>query len=101
MLTALDLVSYRTCGDIKEPVTEAYRTLPTTFCSIMRTCLDCALKDKNDFLDGLVTVHSSDSQEETARLWSSRLDHPYSHFIDMPSTIRPESLEYFFSARTD
>ncbi len=101
ILTALDLVPYRTCGDIKEPVTEADRALPTSFCPIMRTCLDCALKGKNDFLDGMVTVHSSDPQEKTARVWESYVDHPYFHFIDMPGTVRPEAMEYFKSQLND
>jgi len=95
MLTALDLVPYRTCGDIKEPVTEADRVLPHSFCPIMRNCLDCALKNKNNFLDGMVTIHSSDPQEKTARIWESYTHYPYFHFIDMPITVRPEALEYF------
>jgi len=95
MITALDLVPYRTCGDMKEPVTEADRALPSSFCPIMRTCLDCALKGKNDFLDGMVTIHSCDPQEKTARVWESYTDYPYFHFIDMPVTVRPEALEYF------
>ncbi len=95
MLTALDLVPYRTCGDIKEPVTEADRALPSSFCPIMRNCLDCALKGRDDFLDGVVTIHSSDPQEKTARVWQSYTDYSYFHFIDMPATVRPEAVEYF------
>jgi benzoyl-CoA reductase subunit C len=101
MLTALDLVPYQTCGDIKEPVTEADRALPHSFCPIMRNCLDCALKGKNDFLDGMVTIHSCDPQEKTARVWESYTNYPYFHFIDMPITIRPEALEYFKSQLND
>ena len=101
MLTALDLVPYRTCGDIKEPVTEADRALPTSFCPIMRTCLDCAMKSKNDFLDGMVAVHSSDPQEKTARVWESYINHPYFHFIDMPATVRPEAIDYFKAQLND
>jgi len=95
MLTALDLVPYRTCGDIREPVTEADRALPHSFCPVMRNCLDCALKGKNDFLDGMVAIHSCDPQEKTARIWESYTHYPYFHFIDMPITVRPEALEYF------
>jgi benzoyl-CoA reductase subunit C len=95
MLTALDLVPYRACADIKEPITEADRALPHSFCPIMRNCLDCALKGKNDFLDGMVAIHSSDPQEKTARIWESYTHYPYFHFIDMPITVRPEALEYF------
>jgi benzoyl-CoA reductase subunit C len=101
MLTALDLVPYRTYGDIKEPVTETDRALPTSFCSIMRTCLDCALKGKDDFLDGMVTAHSCDPQEKTSRVWESYAHYPYFHYIDMPSTVRPEAIEYFKSQLND
>jgi benzoyl-CoA reductase subunit C len=95
MLTALDLVPYRTCGDMKEPITEADRALPSSFCPVMRSCLDCALKGRNDFLDGMVAIHSSDPQEKTARVWESYTNHPYFHFIDMPVTVRSEAVEYF------
>jgi benzoyl-CoA reductase/2-hydroxyglutaryl-CoA dehydratase subunit BcrC/BadD/HgdB len=95
MLTAIDLVPYQTCGDMKEPVTEADRALPHAFCPIMRNCLHCALKGRNDFLEGMVTIHSCDPQEKTARVWESYTKYPYFHFIDMPITVRPEALEYF------
>ena len=101
MLTALELVPYRTYGDIREPVTEADRALPGSFCPIMRTCLDCALKGRNDFLDGMVAIHSCDPQEKTARVWEPYVNHPYFHFIDMPSTVRPEAVEYFRSQLDD
>jgi benzoyl-CoA reductase subunit C len=95
MLTALDLIPYQTCGDMREPVTEADRALPGSFCPVMRSCLDCALKNRNDFLDGMVTIHSSDPQEKTARVWESYTSYPYFHFIDMPISVRPEAQEYF------
>lgn len=95
IITALDLVPYRTYGDIREPVTEADRALPTAFCPIMRTCLDCALKAKDDFLDGMVAIHSCDPQDKTTRIWESYVRYPYFHLIDMPGTLRTESLEYF------
>jgi benzoyl-CoA reductase subunit C len=101
MLTALDIVPYQTCGDMREPVTEADRGLPHSFCPVMRNYLDCALKGKNDFLDGMVTAHSCDPQEKTARVWESYTHYPYFHFIDIPITIRPEALEYLRSQLSD
>jgi len=95
MLTALDLVPYRLYGSIREPITEADRALPTTFCPFIRSCLDRALKGKDDFLDGLVTAHSCDPQHRTAHVWESCVKYSYTHFIDMPGTIRADSLEYF------
>lgn len=101
MLTALDVVPYETCGDMREPVTEADRALPHSFCPVMRNYLDCALKGKDDFLDGMVTAHSCDPQEKTARVWESYTHYHYFHFIDIPITIRPEALEYFTSQLND
>lgn len=95
MLTALDLVPYRIYGSIREPVTEADRALPTSFCPFIRSCLDLALKGKDDFLDSLVTTHSCDPQHRTAHIWESCVQYSYTHFIDMPGTIRADSLEYF------
>jgi len=95
MLTALDLVPYRMYGSIKEPITEADRTLPASFCPFIRSCFDCALKGKDSFLDGMVAAHSCDPQEKTARLWESYVHYPYFHFLDLPGTIRPEALQYF------
>jgi benzoyl-CoA reductase subunit C len=101
MLAALDIVPYETCGDMREPVTEADRALPHSFCPVMRSYLDCALKGKNDFLDGMVTAHSCDPQEKTARVWESYTHYHYFHFIDIPITIRPEALEYLRSQLDD
>ncbi|MHC1578614.1 MAG: 2-hydroxyacyl-CoA dehydratase subunit D [Dehalococcoidia bacterium] len=101
MLTALDFVPYRTYGDIREPIIEVDRALPTSFCPIMRSCLDCAMKGKDDFLDGMVTIHSCDPQEKTAHVWESYVNYPYFHFIDMPITARTEALDYFKSQLND
>ena len=95
MLTALDLVPYRIYGSIREAVTEADRALPTTFCPFIRSCLDRALKGKDDFLDGLVTAHSCDPQHRTAHVWESCVEYPYTHFIDMPGTLRSDSMDYY------
>lgn len=95
LLTAFDLVPYRVYGNIREPVTEADRALPTSFCSIMRGCFDCALKGTDDLLDGVVVAHSCDPQEKTARLWESFITYPFFHFMDIPGSVRPEAVEYF------
>ncbi len=95
LLTALDFVPYRIYGDLKEPITEADRVLPASFCPIMRSCLDCVLKGKTDFLDGIAVIHSCDPQEKSARVWEAYKKYPYFHFMDMPIALWPDSLEYF------
>jgi benzoyl-CoA reductase subunit C len=95
MLNALDLIPYRIYGSIREPITEADRALPTSFCPFIRSCLDQALKGKDDFLDGLVWAHSCDPQHRTAHVWESCVKYEYTHFIDLPGTVRADSLQYF------
>jgi benzoyl-CoA reductase subunit C len=95
MLTALNLVPYRVYADIQEPITESDRALPTSFCPIMRSCLDCALKKKEDFIDGFIATHSCDPQEKTMRVWESYVDYGYFHFLDIPGNVRTEVYDYF------
>ncbi|MBM4453226.1 MAG: 2-hydroxyacyl-CoA dehydratase [Chloroflexi bacterium] len=95
MLTALDMVPYRTYANINESVTEADRALPASFCPIMRSCLDCALKGKEDFLDGFIAAHSCDPQEKTMRVWESYVNYGYFHFLDIPGSVRSEVYGYF------
>ncbi len=101
IMSAFDVVPYKICSDIKEPITEADRLLATASCPIMRSCLDCALKGRNDFLDGLVTTHSSDPGEKAARTFGAYTDYSYFHFIDMPGTVRPEAITYFKTQISD
>jgi len=101
MMTALDLVSYRVFGDMREPLTEADRGLPAAFCPIMRSCLDLGLKGRYDFLDGMVTAHACDPQEKTVHVWECLITHSYFHFIDIPGTLHEGAQEYFKGQLTD
>ncbi len=94
-LTALDLVPHRIYGELHEPITEADRVLPASFCPVMRSCLDCVLKGKTEFLDGVAAIHSCDPQEKSARVWEAYTNYPYFHFIDMPIALWADSLNYF------
>ncbi len=95
LITAAGLIPHRIYADMSEVITEADRALPAAFCPIMRSCLDCALKARNDFLDGIAAVHSCDPQEKTLRVWESYAPSRYFHFLDLPATVRPEVMDYF------
>jgi benzoyl-CoA reductase/2-hydroxyglutaryl-CoA dehydratase subunit BcrC/BadD/HgdB len=93
MMTALDIIPYRILGDITEPITRADACMPTAVCPFLRSALDLGLKDRYDFLDGVVMAHSCDTVEKTAHIWHSFLNPPYFHFIDTPHTASDASLE--------
>ena len=86
ILTALDLAPFRILGDISNPITEADRLLPDFFCPFLRSCFDSVLKNKFDFLDAVIGVHSCDPQEKMNHLWKSTLEYEFFHYMDMPAT---------------
>lgn len=95
MLTALDLVPYRIHGDMKESVTEGDKGLQASFCPILRSCFDLALKSKYDFLDGIIAVHSCDPQEKAFHVWESLITYSYFHNMDLPCKTGTAADKYF------
>ncbi|GAB4268236.1 MAG: double-cubane-cluster-containing anaerobic reductase [Deferrisomatales bacterium] len=95
IVEALDLVPFRMLGDIREPVTEADRGLPAAFCPYMRSVLDLSLKGRFSFLDGFAMAHPCDAQEKTVRVISSFVEFPFTHFLDVPSTVHEYAVAYF------
>ena len=95
MMTALDMVPYRVFGDMREPVTEADRGLPVAFCPFVRSCLDLGIKGEDAFLDGMVATHACDAMEKTAHVWERVMEHPYFHFIEVPTKVNDRSEAVF------
>ncbi len=93
MLTALDLVPYRLFGDINETITEADRFLPSNCCAFFRRILDLGVKGRYDFLTGTVFAHVCEGGQRLAFIWRIVVDLPYTHYIDTPHVVRPETLE--------
>jgi len=71
MMTALDIVPFRLLGDINEPISKADSCLPSVVCPFIRSTLDLGLKQRYEFLDGVVMAHSCDVAEKTAHIWNT------------------------------
>jgi len=95
MLTGLGMVPYRIHGDMKESVTEGDKGLQASFCPILRSCFDLALKSKYDFLDGIIAVHSCDPQEKAFHVWQSLINYPYFYNLDLPCKTGTAAHKYF------
>ena len=93
MLTALDIVPYRILGGIREPITKADAWVPNIVCPFLRSCLDLALKGKNDFFDGVVMAHTCDVGEKMAYIWKTALSPHYFHYIDTPHTAQKAAVK--------
>jgi benzoyl-CoA reductase/2-hydroxyglutaryl-CoA dehydratase subunit BcrC/BadD/HgdB len=95
MITAADLVPYRITGSMKESVALADAYLETIACPFTRSCLDIALKGSYDFLDGYIVPHSCDNIVKLYEIWTYDIKHTYAHFVNVPHTLSPASLEFF------
>jgi len=95
LLTAADLVPYRLTGSMKEPITEADSYLETIACPFTRSAFDLAIKGNYSFLDGYVMPHACDNIVKLYDLWAHNIEHTYGHFVNVPHTLSPPSLEFF------
>ena len=95
LLTAADLVPYRITGSMKEPITQADSYLETIACPFTRSAFDLALKGNYAFLDGYVMPHACDNIVKLYDLWAHNIKHTYAHFVNVPHTLSPPSLEFF------
>jgi bzd-type benzoyl-CoA reductase N subunit len=95
LLTAADLVPYRMTGSMKERITQADGYLETIACPFTRSAFDLALKGNYSFLDGYVMPHACDNIVKLYDLWAHNIKHIYAHFVNVPHTLSPPSLEFF------
>lgn len=101
MITALRIVPFRMLGDIDEPPTQVDRFLPPAFCPFIRSVFNFSMKGEYDFLDGMILVHSCDAMERTGRIWESVVDHPYFHFMDLPTKVSQRHQNFFREGLND
>ncbi|PIP05602.1 MAG: hypothetical protein CO012_08000 [Syntrophobacterales bacterium CG_4_8_14_3_um_filter_49_14] len=93
--TALEMLPYRIQGGVNEPITEADAYLETIMCPFIRSAFDLALKNRYDFLDGLVVPHTCDTVQRIYDIWKYYRKPAYSHFINVPHMLQPSSYEFF------
>jgi len=94
MITAAGFIPLRIRGNVHEPITKGNTQLETIACPFMRSCFDVSLKGAYDFADGIIIPHACDSITRTYSVWRYPLGLPYSHFINLPHTVRGASMEF-------
>jgi|LSQX01.3.fsa_nt_gb benzoyl-CoA reductase/2-hydroxyglutaryl-CoA dehydratase subunit BcrC/BadD/HgdB len=71
------------------------RYLPNFFCPYAVSCLDMALSGNYDFLTGTIFTNSCNAMERLYDVWSTKLQIPYSHMLDVPRNCNKDSIEFF------
>lgn len=94
LLHAADILPMRILGQ-KENVSLADAHVQAFICSLVRTSLDAALKDRFDFLDGVVFPHSCDSIQNLADIWRRHFPNQFWDVVVLPVWVDiPEAEDY-------
>jgi len=95
IMAAAGVLPYRLRGDLQEPITKAHDLVEPFGCPYMRNLLDQDLKEKYDFLDGLVMSHSCDTVQRFYGIWTLNKKPSFHCFVNVPHTLTPWSREFF------
>jgi bzd-type benzoyl-CoA reductase N subunit len=95
IIAAAGFIPLRIRGDVNEPITKGDVELETIACPYVRSSFDVAIKGRYGFCEGLIIPHSCDSIARTYSVWRYVLGFPYSHFVNLPHTANPSSMEFF------
>ncbi len=95
IISASGCIPFRVRGNINEPITKGDTLLETIVCPYYRSCFDLSVKQKYDFLSGMVIPHGCDSMVRSYSAWSYSLPYSYSHFINIPTVCGESSSEFF------
>ncbi len=95
IITAAGCIPFRVRGNIHEPITKGDTLLETIVCPYYRSCFDLSVKQKYDFLSGMVIPHGCDSMVRSYSAWSYSLPYSYFHFVNIPTLCDESSFEFF------
>jgi benzoyl-CoA reductase subunit C len=95
IITASGCIPFRVRGNIHEPITTGDTLLETIVCPYYRSCFDLSVKQRYDFLSGMVIPHSCDSMVRSYSVWSYSLPFSYFHFVNIPTVCDESSFEFF------
>ena len=95
IVAAAGCIPFRVRGNVHEPITKGDIVLETIVCPYYRSCFDLSVKQKYDFLSGMVIPHGCDSMVRSYSAWSYSLPYSYFHFINIPTVCGESSSEFF------
>src|SRR4030066_464485 len=95
IISASGCIPFRVGGDVHEPITKGDTLLETIVCPYYRSFFDLSVKQKYDFLAGMVIPHGCDSMVRSFSAWSYSLPVSYFHFVNIPTVCVESSFEFF------
>lgn len=76
-------------------IEQADAYLYSSNCSLVRSCLELALKNEYDFLDGLVACNTCDHIRRLFDVWNYHFKIPFNHMLSLPFKSSDNARQYF------
>jgi benzoyl-CoA reductase subunit C len=95
IITASGYIPFRVRGNVHEPITQGDTLLETIVCPYYRSCFDLSVKERYEFISGMVIPHGCDSMVRSFSAWSYALPFSYFHFVNIPTVCDESSFEFF------
>lgn len=94
IIYAAGFVPYRIKGADK-PIQDADGYMHANICPYVRSCLDVALEEKVNHLEGTVFINSCDAMRRLYSVWQKYIPAKFTHFIDLPKRMDKIDVDFF------
>ncbi len=95
MISAAGAIPYQITGRPGDPTSEADACIEPYGCTYVRNVFTQALKERLDFLDGLVISHSCDMVQRLYGIWTYYRPLSYSRLFNVPHQVTPQAQRFF------
>ncbi len=95
IIRAAGAIPYQITGRPGESTSEADAYMEPYGCTYVRNVFTQALKERLDFLDGLVISHSCDMVQRLYGIWTYYRPLPYSRLFNVPHQVTPQAERFF------
>ena len=95
IIHAAGIAPFRIRGDLGSASAKSRAVLFANFCPYILSCFEEGMQGVYNFLDGVVMVNTCDARRRLYDAWRRYLRTPFTHIIDLPKIVTPESKNYF------
>ena len=95
IIHAANIMPFRIRGDLGSASVKSRAVLFANFCPYILSCFEEGMQGIYSFLDGVVMVNTCDARRRLYDAWRRYLKTPFTHIIDLPKIVTPESKDYF------
>ncbi len=92
---AAGMIPFRITGECGASSIKSRAILFGNLCPYILSCLEEGMQDLYGFLDGAVIMNTCDARRRLYDAWRRYIKTSFTHLIDLPKVVTPESRDYF------